>query len=196
MIVIIITDIINVTTNIIIRIRKRRGGRGQRRSHLHEDAAIQGPPADAQIREHDAPIQLLVVVCIYIYIYVLMIILICMCMYVFLYIYIYMYVHTYMYRHVYISMFVYMITSSQITIIWHVIRYLVVMYGENPFFGLSVIHHTVSFHNFKSQNFKLSVSNPKSKCVAYLSVLSRISNCQGLGRKNKFEILKTDRRGF
>ena len=52
---------------------------------------------------------------------------------------------------------------------------------------------TVSFHNFKSQNFKLSVSNPKSKDVAYLSVLSRISNCQGLGRKNKHEILKTDR---
>ena len=52
---------------------------------------------------------------------------------------------------------------------------------------------TVSFHNFKSQNFKLSVSNPKSKYVAYVSVLSRISNCQGLGRKNKFEILKTYR---
>ena len=44
---------------------------------------------------------------------------------------------------------------------------------------------TFSFHNFKSQNFKLSVSNPKSKYVAYLSVLSQISNCQGLGRKNK-----------
>ena len=52
---------------------------------------------------------------------------------------------------------------------------------------------TVSFHNFKSQNFKLSVSNPKSKCVAYLSVLSQISNCQSLGRKNKHEILKSDR---
>ena len=52
---------------------------------------------------------------------------------------------------------------------------------------------TVSFHNFKSQNFKLSVSNPKSKYVAYVSVLSQFSNCQGLGRKNKHEILKTDR---
>ena len=52
---------------------------------------------------------------------------------------------------------------------------------------------TVSFHNFKSQNFKLSVSNPKNKYLAYLSVLSQISNCQGLGRKNKHEILKTDR---
>ena len=51
----------------------------------------------------------------------------------------------------------------------------------------------VSFHNFKSQNFKLSVSNPKSKYVAYVSVLSQISNCQGLGRKNKHEFLKTDR---
>ena len=52
---------------------------------------------------------------------------------------------------------------------------------------------TVSFHNFKSKDFKLSVSNPKSKYVAYVSALSRISNCQGLGRKNKYEILKTDR---
>ena len=52
--------------------------------------------------------------------------------------------------------------------------------------------YTVSFHNFKSQNFKLSVSNPKNKYVAYVSVLSQISNCQGLGRKDKFEILKTD----
>ena len=52
---------------------------------------------------------------------------------------------------------------------------------------------SASFHNFKSQNFKLSVSNPKSKYVACLSVLSRISNCQGLGRKNRFEIMKTDR---
>ena len=52
---------------------------------------------------------------------------------------------------------------------------------------------TISFHNFKSQNFKSSVSNPKSKYVAYLSVLSQISNCQGLGRKNKHDILKTDR---
>ena len=52
---------------------------------------------------------------------------------------------------------------------------------------------TVSFHNFKSRNFKLSVPNPKNKYVAYVSVLSQISNCQGLGRKSKREILKTDR---
>ena len=53
--------------------------------------------------------------------------------------------------------------------------------------------HTVIFHNFKSQNFKLSVSNPANKHVAYLSVLSQISNCQGLGRKNKHAILKAYR---
>ena len=53
---------------------------------------------------------------------------------------------------------------------------------------------TVSFHNFKSRNFKLSVSNPKSKHVACLSVLSQNSNRQGLGRRDKFEILKADRR--
>ena len=51
--------------------------------------------------------------------------------------------------------------------------------------GLIPCTGTVSFHNFKSQNFKLSVSNPKSKYVAYLSVLSQISDCQSLGRKNK-----------
>ena len=51
----------------------------------------------------------------------------------------------------------------------------------------------VSVVVIKSQNFKLSVSNPKSKHVAYLSVLSQTSNCQGLGRKNKFDMLKTDR---
>ena len=39
---------------------------------------------------------------------------------------------------------------------------------------LSIITSTVSFHNFKSQNFKLSVSNPKSKYAAYVSVLSQI----------------------
>ena len=52
---------------------------------------------------------------------------------------------------------------------------------------------TVSFHNFKSQHFKLSVSNPKITYVVYLSVLSQISNCQSLGRNNKHKILKTDR---
>ena len=51
---------------------------------------------------------------------------------------------------------------------------------------------TASFHNFKSQNFKLSASNPKRKYVVYVSVLSQISNSQGLGRKNNFEIMKTD----
>ena len=58
------------------------------------------------------------------------------------------------------------------------------------------VSSTVSFHNFKSQDFKLSVSDPESKHVAYVSVLSRISNCQGLGRKNRHEILKTDRNCF
>ena len=37
---------------------------------------------------------------------------------------------------------------------------------------------------------------PKSKYVASLSVLSQISNCQGLGRKNKHDILKADRTGM
>ena len=52
------------------------------------------------------------------------------------------------------------------------------------------------FSQFQVANFKLSVSNPKNKYVAYLSVLSRISDCQGPGRKSKHEILKTDRTGI
>ena len=45
----------------------------------------------------------------------------------------------------------------------------------------------------KSQNFKLSFSNPKNKYVACVSVLSQISNWQSLGGKSKHESLKTDR---
>ena len=53
---------------------------------------------------------------------------------------------------------------------------------------IGVQRSTVSFHNFKSQNFKLRVSNPKGKYVAYLSVLSQISSCQSLGRKTSMKI--------
>ena len=38
------------------------------------------------------------------------------------------------------------------------------------------------------------MSNPKNKYVAYVSVLYQISNSQGLGRKNKLEILTTYRK--
>ena len=44
-----------------------------------------------------------------------------------------------------------------------------------------------------NREFRIERLNPKSKYVVYLSVLSQISNCQGLGRKNKHEISKTDR---
>ena len=55
---------------------------------------------------------------------------------------------------------------------------------------------TVSFHNFKSQKFKLSASNPKNKYIVDLSVLSQISSCQSLGLENKHEMLKTDRNSY
>ena len=71
------------------------------------------------------------------------------------------------------------------TILYHTIPYYTILYYT--------LYATLSFHNFTSRKLKLSVSNPKNKFVAYLSVLSRISNCQSLGRKNKHEILKTDR---
>ena len=96
-----------------------------------------------------------------------------------IYIYIYIYIHVYVYIYIYIYIYIYV----------YIIRYRTVTDRTLPEDG-----DTVSFHNFKSHNFKLSVSNPKSKYVAYLSVLSRISNCQGLGRKNKHDFLKTDRR--
>ena len=57
----------------------------------------------------------------------------------------------------------------------------------------AIYNDTVGFHNFKSRNFKLSVSNPKNKYDVYVSVLSQISNCQSLGRNNKHKMLKTDR---
>ena len=66
------------------------------------------------------------------------------------------------------------------------------MFNVESLRHISDLYLTVGFHNFKSRNFKLSVSNPKRKYAAYVSGLSRISNCQSLGRKNKHEILKTD----
>ena len=50
--------------------------------------------------------------------------------------------------------------------------------------SVSIISHR-KISNWASQILKC-------KYVAYLSVLSQISNCQGLGRKNKHEMLKTD----
>ena len=47
-------------------------------------------------------------------------------------------------------------------------------FGGGACFGSGERRHTVSFHNLKLQNFKVSVSNPKSKYVAYLSLLSQI----------------------
>ena len=94
------------------------------------------------------------------------------CIYIYIYIYIYTYIHT------------------------HTISPLFRTFASPRMHRASTKPRatgTVSFHDFKSQDFKPSVSNPKSKYVAYLSVLSQISNCQSLGRKNKHEILKTDR---
>ena len=51
----------------------------------------------------------------------------------------------------------------------------------------------VSCNNFKSQKKQIERLKSKSKYVAYVPVLSQISNCQGLGRKRKHTILKNDR---
>ena len=51
--------------------------------------------------------------------------------------------------------------------------------SDNDAYNTYNNYGTVSFHNFKSQNFKLSVSNAKSKYVDNLSVLSQISKLPG-----------------
>ena len=118
---------------------------------------------------------------LYIYIYILLhihmyILCICICVYI----YIYMYTVTYTYMRI-----------RLLLIFWDLLAIPIQLSFDPP--EPRFYTSTVSFHNFKSQNIKLSVSNPKSKYVAYLSVLSQISNCQSLGRKNKHENLKTDR---
>ena len=110
-------------------------------------------------------------ICVYIYIYIYIYSITCICMCVCIYIYIYIYIYI---------------------CIGDRARRLALPGLRRAGYVILLIT-TVSFHNFKSQNFKLSVSNPKSKYVAYLSVLSQNSNCQGLGHKNKHETLKTDR---
>ena len=131
---------------------------------------------------------------IYIYIYIILSLSPSLSLYIYIYIYIYVYAHIhihihrlcYVYIYIYICVYIYIyIVVCHITYQYKVILSVVLRVYETDC--------TVSFHNFKSQNFKLRVSNPKSKYVAYLSVLSRISNCQGLGRKNKHVFLKTDR---
>ena len=82
--------------------------------------------------------------------------------------------------------------SLSLSLSLYIYIYIYTWFPANP--QAFALHATVSFHNLESQNFKLSVSNPKSKCVACFSVLSPISNCQGLGHKNKHDILKTDRK--
>ena len=78
---------------------------------------------------------------------------VCIGMYVCVCIYIYIYIHTHMYTHTYI----------------HIDIHTYVPCGARDRRGVGSVCNihmcacTVSFHNFKSQIFKLSVSNPKSK---------------------------------
>ena len=51
----------------------------------------------------------------------------------------------------------------------------------------------VGFHNLNLRIFHLRVSNPNKLIVDVVLTRCRISMCQGLGRKNKHEHLKTDR---
>ena len=97
------------------------------------------------------------------------------------YIVIYNVVYEYMYCRYYVCSYMFAYMSETMYLYIYIYTYMCVC------IYIYIYIYTVSCHNFKSQDFKLSVSNPKSKCVVYLSVLSQISNCQGLGRKNKHE---------
>ena len=77
-------------------------------------------------------------------------------------------------------------------ILYYIILYYIILY----YIFVTGRGFTASFHNFKSQISNRETQILKGKCVAYLSVLSRISNCQSLGRKNEHEILKTYRSWF
>ena len=88
------------------------------------------------------------------------------CVYIFLYIHIYIYIHIHIY--------------TMISIYCAIVLLGVIRGQEGPPLSRrqlrlrGVFRSTASFHNIKSQNFKFSVSNPKSEHVAYLSVLSQI----------------------
>ena len=82
------------------------------------------------------------------------------------------------------------------TVLYHTVLYYTVLHYTVPY--CTVLHYTipcytVSFHNFKSQKFKSSVSNPENKYVAYF--VRTVSNFKlpGSRPQNKHEILKTDR---
>ena len=64
--------------------------------------------------------------------------------------------HVYMYIYIYIHAYVSVAAVSRST-------------------GIPRADTRSVFYNSKSQNIKLSVSNPKNKYVAYVSVLSQIS---------------------
>ena len=105
-------------------------------------------------------------VCVYMYVCIN----VCMCIHIYIYIYIICY-HIHIYIYVYIYIYTYKVNGLlSLCVCWFVSLGSMCLLLR----GLA----TVSFHNFKSQIFKLSVSNPKSKYVAYLSILSQISNCQ------------------
>ena len=78
-------------------------------------------------------------------------------------------------------------SGARYTIIVITIILLLVLF----FFLLLLLRQVFIISNRNISNWASQIL--KEKYVAHLSVLSRISNCQGLGRKNKFEILKTDR---
>ena len=71
----------------------------------------------------------------------------------------------------------------------HTFRHM--FFGTHVFWNTLHVRSVFLISNREITNWASQIL--KSKHVAYVSVLSQISNSQGLGRKNNFEILKTDR---
>ena len=93
------------------------------------------------------------------------------------YIYIYMCMYTYIYIYTYIHTYIHICISWPMWTKRGKAR-LMLMFSTNTncqdmayrSFRSEKCSATASFHNCKSQNFKLSVSNPKNKYVAYVSI--------------------------
>ena len=102
-----------------------------------------------------------------------------MCIYMYVYIYIYMYIYLYLYLslslYIYIYIYIYIERETE--------RYIFVSRSARrpqacPGVALGPSWVRSVFIISNRQNFKLSVSNPKNKYVAYLSVLSNFK-CPG-----------------
>ena len=121
---------------------------------------------------------------IYIYIYT--------CIYIYIYTYIYTYVSLslslciYIYMYVCIYIYIYIHTCVRSYMLRARPRPGLLRARSGPRLRNLLVINTGSFHNFKSQNFKLSVSNPKNKYVAHF--IRTVSNLKLPGSRPQKQI--------